>query len=429
MQKDEVWLSVLENLRTILPETVIRAWFDDTTVTFFDENKIIIAAPSDFKRDALIKRYEGSIARALFHIFDKSYKVEVITRTEKETKDVSVEHIENYLFENFVVGPTNQFAYSASFSISERLDSAKGYNPLFIYGGSGLGKTHLLYAIRNYVKAKKPDSNIVIISAEQFFLGLVRAIESGNRLAFQNKHRNADMLLVDDSQFIAKEFVQEEFFHTFNALHETGRQIVLTSDRPPRDMKKLEDRLRSRFEWGLVVDIQPPDLETRMAILRAKASRLGFTLPDSVSEHIAETITANVRQLEGTIKKLYAYHDLMGYSLNIDTAGLAIADLMKENPGLNPKPDFILERVCQFYGVEVEDVLSSSRRAVLVMARQTSMFLMRELSNKSYQEIADFLNRDHSTVIHAINRLTEQKNSSEDFKNDLRIITDNIRSE
>lgn len=428
MNKEDVWERVLETLRGVLPETVIKAWFDDTYVSFLDEGRIVIAAPTDFKRDALSKRYEGSIARALFHIFNRSYRVEIVTLVKSESGSQTTAQSEVYTFDSFVVGPTNQFAHAAALAVAN--NPGKSYNPLFIYGGSGLGKTHLLYAIRNHIKRTNPDLKICMINAEQFFSELVRAIETNNRAVFTEKYRKSDILLVDDIQFIAKkDFVQEEFFHTFNTLHESGRQIVLVSDRPPRDMRMLEERLRSRFEWGLVVDIQPPDLETRMAILRFKAQGLGLPMPDTVSQHIAETVTTNVRQLEGTVKKLFAYYDLMGYNVDVETATRAISDLMKEMPGLNPTPELILKSVCTFYGVEEKDVIGSSRRANIVQARQTSMFLMREIIGKSYHEIAEVLNRDHSTVIYSIDRINEQKKDNADFQNELKIITENIRAE
>ena len=425
MHKDEVWARVLESLKASMPETVIKAWFDETYISFYDENRVVVAAPSDFKRDALIKRYESFIARALFPIFNRSCRVEIITQTKSEA---SSGHSDSYTFENFVVGPTNQFAHAAALSVAN--NPGKSYNPLFIYGGSGLGKTHLLHAVKNQVRKINPDIKICIINAEQFFSELVRAIETNNRGVFIEKYRKSDILLVDDIQFIAKkDFVQEEFFHTFNTLHESGSQIVLVSDRPPRDMKMLEERLRSRFEWGLVVDIQPPDIETRIAILRFKAQYMGLPMPDPVSQHIAETVTANVRQLEGTIKKLFAYYDLMGYNVDIETATRAISDIMKEMPGLNPTPELILKSVCNFYGVEENEVLGLSRKAKIVLARQTTMFLIKEILSKSYQEIADILNRDHSTVIYGINRIDDQKKDSEEFKNELKIIIENIRAE
>ncbi len=430
MQSEEVWKQVIENLRANLPETVIRAWFDDTRIHYIDDQKIVIVTPSELKRDALLKRYQGPISRALYLIFEKNYQIDIIMKDDmpQAPSNDPIEQADNYSFERFVVGPTNELAYAAASSISE--NPAKGYNPLFIYGGSGLGKTHLLYAVRNRLRERRPDFNVCIFSSEQFTRDLVTAIETGNRAVFHEKYRTADMLIVDDIQFIAtKEFVQEEFFHTFNTLHEAGKQIVMTSDRAPKEMKKLEDRLRSRFEWGLVVDIQPPDIETRIAILRSKAMGIGLPLPEQVSTHIAQNITQNVRQLEGIIKKLMAYHDLMGFSISIDTATRAIGDLMKELPGLNPTPDLIIERVCDFYDVNVNDVMSSSRRAKLVQARQISMFLIREITGKSFQEIAEMLNRDHSTVMHSIEKVADQRAEDTNLQNDLKLITENIRSD
>ncbi|GHV09857.1 hypothetical protein FACS1894217_14800 [Clostridia bacterium] len=249
------------------------------------------------------------------------------------------------------MGPDNEFAFSAALAVAER--RAAGYNPLFIYGGSGLGKTHLLHAIRNRMLGDNPTLNIPLFSSERFMHDLLISIQNKTRPEFHEKyHREADVMIVDDIQFIAtKDYVQEEFFHLFNMIRDAGKQIVIASDRPPKAFSLLQERLRTRFEWGLMVDIQPPNLETRIAILRAKAQVMGKILPDSVSQHIAEN-TTNVRQIEGIVKKLVAYNDLMNFSISIETAKRAITDLMNENPNLNPTPEMVLQQVCSYYGVE-----------------------------------------------------------------------------
>ncbi|MCL2083693.1 MAG: chromosomal replication initiator protein DnaA [Oscillospiraceae bacterium] len=427
MNKEEIWMRVIEALKESLPNTVLRAWFDDSHIERMDDDCVVIVTTTGLKRDAIQKRYPALIVQALKQLLGREYNIEVLTAEDAERRseqpDATYDGASQFTFERFVVGPTNQLAYSAALCVSD--GPSKGYNPLFIYGGSGLGKTHLLHAIKNRISQNRPDCGVNIFSSEQFVRDLVAAIESGDRAVFHEKYRFADVLIVDDLQFISlKEFVQEELFHTFNTLYESGHQIVLASDRPPKAMKKLEDRILSRLEWGLVVDIQPPELETRMAILQAKAKQDGLSLPENVSLHIAESITGNVRQLEGSIKKLMAYHELMGMSLSVETASLVVSDLMKEVPA--PDPDLIIKRVCDFYGVDVKDMKSNSRRANLVQARQVAMFLIREITQASLNDIAYFVNRDHTTVIHAIDRVKERCAQSPDFEDDLRLLTDNL---
>ena len=448
MNKEEIWKRVIEALKESIPATVLHAWFDDSFIEFIDDGRVVVVTTTNLKRDAIIKRYPALITQALKQLTGADYILEVVTpedterRSEAQTQaaqagaadpggrtpgDRNPDGTSLFTFERFVVGPTNQMAYSASLAVSEwpSLDRSKGYNPLFIYGGSGLGKTHLLHAIKNRICRNNPDCNVNIFSSEQFLRDLVKTIETGNRALFHDKYRNADVLIVDDLQFISlKEFVQEELFHTFNTLYEAGHQIVLASDRAPKALKRLEDRILSRLEWGLVVDIQPPELETRMAILSAKAKIAGFTIPENVSLHIAESITGNVRQLEGSVKKLLAYHELMGMSLNVDTAAMVISDLMKETPA--PTPDLILKRVCDYYGADIKDVLSNSRRANIVQIRQAAMYLIREITQISLHDIAYLLGRDHTTVLYAIDRVKERCSQSSDFDEDLRVLTNNL---
>ncbi|WP_432620547.1 chromosomal replication initiator protein DnaA, partial [Butyricicoccus sp.] len=298
----------------------------------------------------------------------------------------------------------------------------------FIYGQSGLGKTHLLYAIANVVRRDHPSFRIIYIKGEDFTNELVNSIGAGQVQEFRDKYRLADLLLVDDIQFVAgKDRTQEEFFHTFNALYEANKQIVLTSDRPPKEIHTLEDRLKTRFEWGLLADIQPPDYETRMAIIHVKADSLRVQLPEDVVDYIAKTITSNVRQLEGTVKKIKALHDLMERAIDIELAKEAVADIFKENPGLNPTPDMILREVSRYYCTPVEKLKGSGRSKDLVLPRQVAMYLVRDLTDYSLPEIGKIFSRDHTTVLHSINKIENYLKETSEMDNIIKTLKTNIR--
>ncbi|MBO2528224.1 MAG: chromosomal replication initiator protein DnaA, partial [Clostridiales bacterium] len=319
-------------------------------------------------------------------------------------------------------------AYSAAEAVAEERTTA--YNPLFLYGQSGLGKTHLLYAIANRIQQKHPDYNIVYIKGDQFTNEFIEAVRSGKNFEFRDKYRNADLFLIDDIQFIAgKDATQEEFFHTFNTLHENHRQIVLTSDRVPSDMLRLEDRLRTRFEWGLIVDIQPPDYETRWAITKNKALSLGMTLPDDVCDYIAENITNNVRQIEGTVKKIKAYHDLTGMPMDISSVSRAIKDMYKGKAQAVPTPDLIISEVCRFYSIEESILRSTQKTKNTAEARQIAMYLIRKMTNLSLPDIAKEFGKNHTTVLYAIRRVEEEvRNTANGLQDNIREITANINS-
>ena len=333
-----------------------------------------------------------------------------------------------FTFETFVVGPSNKLAYAASVSVAEH--PAQNYNPLLIYGDSGLGKTHLLYAIANGIRKENPDANIVYIKGDQFTNELIDAIKSGRNIEFRSKYREADLFLVDDIQFIAgKESTQEEFFHTFNKLYEEHKQIVLTSDRKPDDMLTLEERLRSRFLWGLTADINPPDYETRMAILKNKAKQLGLTLDDDVCNYIAVNITSNVRQIEGTVKKILAYRDLNNMPLDLPNISRAIDDMFKSEGNALPTPGLIVTQVCKFYNVDESVLRGTQKNKGTAEARQTAMYLIRKLTNLSLPEIGKEFGRDHSTVLYAIRKVeVALKNGDTTVQNNIRDITANINS-
>ena len=318
----EIWSSVIALLEKELTPTAVSTWFYDAEAIDLQEDRLVICTPSDFKKNILVQRYLPILKKVLYDLFAAEIDVLVLTKDEAAKYNTAGKRNENVLigneeftFDHFVVGSSNQFAYNAALHVAD--NPGQSYNPLFIYGESGLGKTHLLYAIYHTIHQNHPEYNIIFIKGDEFTNELQEAIRTKTTDAFRAKYRDKDLLLVDDIQFIAgKESTQEEFFNTFNNLYEANHQIVLTSDRPPSDMSKLENRLRTRFEWGLLADIQPPDYETRCAIIKNKAILLGLELPNDLVEYIAQNITANVRQLEGTIKRLLAYRDLMGQNVN-----------------------------------------------------------------------------------------------------------------
>ena len=307
-----------------------------------------------------------------------------------------------------MVGPSNKLAYAASMAVAEH--PAQNYNPLLIYGDSGLGKTHLLYAIANVIRRNDPQAKIVYIKGDDFINEFIELIRAGRGNEFRAKYREADLLLVDDVQFVAgKEQVQNEFFHTFNTLYESGKQIVLTSDRPPSEMTLLDDRLRTRFEWGLLADVTPPDFETRLAIIKNKAALLGMELPDKISVYIAQNVTANVRQLEGTINKILAYKDLLGSDTDEETVTRAIQDMLRRSNEYIPTPEAILEYISKYYSLEESVIRGQQRVRDAVAARQIAMYLIRSMTNLSLDEIGKvFDNRDHSTVLYSIQQIEKK---------------------
>lgn len=435
----DIETNMIERIRAELclhmARSVVDAWFADASVVSFDGGTLFICSPADFKRDIIISRYIPALTAAARNVIGREVEVRVVPRPETAGDPLPAANgrasgfgeRREFVFETFVVGESNKFAYSASRAVADSPGTA--YNPLFLYGGSGLGKTHLLYAIKQRIGQSRPDFRVQAFSAEQFTNELVTAIQTKRQAEFREKYRVGDALLVDDIQFIARsDFSQQEFFHTFNTLYDEGRQIVITSDRPPRELQFLEERLRTRFEWGLIVDINQPDFETRKAIVQQKAQGAGLILPADVSEFIAQMITANVRQLEGMVKKLLASRDLMGKPINLETAQEAITDLMRENPGLNPTPGLILGEICNFFHLDEVQVTGKSRQAELVQARQVAMYLIRTMTDLSLENIGEkIFSRDHSTVMHAIKRVEEQRERNAAFDNDIKTLIENIR--
>ena len=429
-----VWAKILIYLENQLGPITVSTWFDDAEVVELNEEYLIIYTESDFRREIIPQKFTTHIQDALKEIFNSDAKLMVFGKPEMEAykskgkQNTSMDFNPQFSFENFIVGPSNRFAHSAAISVTNT--PGQSYNPLFIYGPPGVGKTHLLYAIANGIRKKNPQANIVYIKGDQFTIELIDAIQNGKNIEFRSKYREADLFLIDDSEFIAgKESTQEEFFHTFNTLYEEHKQIVMTSDRKPGDMHTLEDRLRTRFEWGLIMDIQPPDYETRMAILKNKAHSLGLDLSDDVCNYIAINVTNNVRQIEGTVKKILAYRDLNNMPLDLPNISRAIDDMFKVEGNALPTPSLIISQVCNFYNVDEAVLRSTKKSKNIAEARQVAMYLVRKLTNLSLPDIGQEFSRDHSTALHGINKIENAlKENDTHLQDNIRDITANINS-
>ncbi len=431
---DYVWAKVVNFLEERLTAVTVSAWFDDAKVIELTEEQLILYSPSDFRRDIIIRRYTDHIQDALKEIFDSDAKLvvygdeELGIYNEKDKVATSMDFNPQFSFDNFVVGPSNRFAHSAAMAVSKT--PGQVYNPLFIYGPPGIGKTHLLYAIANGIRKTDPGINIVYIKGDEFTNELIRAIGSGKNIEFRSKYREADLFLIDDIQFIAgKDSTQEEFFHTFNALYENHKQIVMTSDRKPSDMLTLEKRLQSRFEQGLLASIEAPDYETRMAIIRKKAASLGLVLDDEVCDYIAVNVTNNVRQIEGTVKKIMAYRDLNNMPLDLPNISRAINDMFKGEGNALPTPGLIINQVCKFYSVDESVLRGTLKNKGTAEARQVAIYLIRKLTNLSTPDIGKELSKDHSTVLYSINKVEKALNNGDTaLQNHIQDITANINS-
>lgn len=423
----ETWQAILAQLETNLSKPSFDTWLKSTYLSSIDNDQLTVVVPNEFAQDWLKKHYYSIIKEKATTVLNKEVAINFTTPNVEEnaprlnTNGIiknSANNLHNsvdyglstlnpkYFFETFVVGNSNRFAHAASLAVAESI--AKAYNPLFIYGGVGLGKTHLMHAIGHYVLEHHPNHHVMYVTSERFTNELINAIQNNKTVQFRNKYRNIDVLLIDDIQFLAeKERTQEEFFHTFNTLHEDNKQIIISSDRPPKDIPTLEDRLRSRFEWGLITDIQPPDLETRIAILRKKSESENIKVPDEVILYIANRIQSNIRELEGALIRVIAYSSLGNRDISMD---LCIEALKKIIPSSQPKKittDLIKTVVGEQFNLKLDDFKARRRTRDIAFPRQIAMYLCRELTDLSLPKIgSEFGGRDHTTVIHAHEKIS-----------------------
>ncbi len=427
----DLWNEILKLLARDLSDTAVSTWFGDCRVLEVQDNLLLLHCPSEYSREIILTRYADLLKKVLKEIFAADFEISILTTEEMEQylekhRSPASDPFgsEEFTFEKFIVGNSNKMAFAAAKAVAENL--ANKYNPLLIYGDSGLGKTHLLYSIAHAIRHNRPKSRIVYIKGDDFTNELIGAIQTGRNSEFREKYRRADLLLVDDIQFIAgKVQTQEEFFHTFNTLYESGRQIVLTSDRPPKEMLRLEDRLRSRFEGGLMVDISPPDYETRVAIVKTKAARLGIPLAEDAGNYIAENIKANIRQIEGILKKIQAYIDLQGAgAVNMELVQRITKEIIDSEKAY--APEYIIAKVADFYDITPEEVIGKGKTKNVANARQMSIFLIRKLTGLTLEQIGEVMNRDHSTVLHSIRKVEESLQNDPKLVDTVHDITANI---
>ncbi|QAA30403.1 chromosomal replication initiator protein DnaA [Clostridium manihotivorum] len=447
-QLNQIWDKTLNIMKGEMSEVSFNTWIKSCEPIYIDSDTIKFSVPNDFTKDIIEKRYKTLFVQAIKLVSSKKYNIEFLIQSElqqeneistkpnkEESSNISVVSVNDemsatlnpkYTFDSFVIGNSNRFAHAASLAVAEA--PAKAYNPLFIYGGVGLGKTHLMHAIGHYILKNNPKAKVVYVSSEKFTNELINAIKDDTNEEFRNKYRNVDVLLIDDIQFIAgKERTQEEFFHTFNTLHEANKQIILSSDRPPKEIPTLEDRLRSRFEWGLIADTQAPDFETRMAILKKKADVEKLNVANEVMVYIATKIKSNIRELEGALIRIVAYSSLTNREITVDLASEALKDIISNKQGNHVTIELIQETVANYFNLRVEDLKSQRRTRNVAYPRQIAMYLSRKLTDMSLPKIGEeFGGRDHTTVIHAYEKISDGLNSDEVLQNTVNDITKKV---
>jgi len=458
MDARQVWRAALGELQVALSPANYETWLKDTALVDVDDNRFTIAVPNGFARDFLEGRYRSLISQTLARVVGYSVVVEFVVAPTPAAAPEAEEEAEQhpagptngaagsvrleparvggeggqsnlnprYTFANFIVGSANRLAHAASLSVAERPGHA--YNPLFLYGGVGLGKTHLMHAIGNQVLGKFPRKRVAYATSEKFTNEFITSIQQGRIDDFRARYRRIDVLLIDDIQFIAdKERTQEEFFHTFNAIHEDGKQIVLSSDRPPKAILTLEERLRSRFEWGLIADLGAPDLETRIAILRAKADEQGVPITSDVIEFIARKVVSNVRELEGALNRIVAYASMGAMPISIELAQAVLSNVLYNPKKRQVTPERVTKAVSEYYGVEMDALRGQKRDKAIVVPRQIAMFLMREETDVSLLRIgAELGGRDHSTVLHACDKIGREVAGNDEMRREIAAVRELI---
>lgn len=436
----DIWQLVAEYLKNKTSDMIYQLWIEPIVPVSFENDKALLYVKIDYQMGMIRDRYSDLIQEGFFNVFGFPVEIEftcdasVLEASDNQEQKEEEENYENliggeynYTFETFIVGPSNNFAHAAAMAVAN--NPAKVYNPLFIYGDSGLGKTHLMLAVGNTIKKNNPGANIVYVKGEEFANDMITSIQNGTTAQFRDNYRLADVLLIDDIQFIGgKEATQDEFFHTFESLFISGKQIVITSDRPPKEIKTLEDRLRTRFESGLLADIQPPNFETRVAIINRKANQLGLTIPDNVTEFIANRIKSNVRQLEGAVKKLNAFKMLDGVNPTVAVAQHAIKDILSDSQPVSVTVDKILAEVARTYSVTVEDIKSKKKTAAISNARQIAAYITRRETELSHAEIGEILGgRHYSTIIYSFNTIEGELQTNRSLQSTIEDIIKNVK--
>ncbi len=452
MDAKQVWRAALGELQVSLSPANYETWLKDTALVAVEDDRFRVAVPNGFAKDWLENRYRPLIAQTLARVVGYSVNVEFEVREVAAagpgpvageaprpsptvrvepgrvggTEGGAVSLNARYTFRTFIVGSANRLAHAASLSVAERPGQA--YNPLFLYGGVGLGKTHLMHAIGNAVAARFPRKRVVYATSEKFTNEFITSIQQGRIDDFRARYRRIDVLLIDDIQFIAdKERTQEEFFHTFNAIHEDGKQIVLSSDRPPKQITTLEERLRSRFEWGLIADLTAPDLETRIAILRTKSEEQSVRVSPEALEFIARKVASNIRELEGALNRIVAYASMQGMPISVDLAQAVLSNVLYSPRKRAVTPERIALAVAEYYGVEMEALRGQKRERAIVVPRQIAMYLMRAETDVSLLRIgAELGGRDHSTVLHACDKIEKEAARNEELRRELAAVRELI---
>lgn len=440
-----LWEKTLNIVKTELTEVGFNTWIKSLKPIRLTQDSLYLLAPTEFSKNILDARYKDLVGNAVKLVASKKYEIKFILENDDIFKEIDIpkdveKKVDNetiveddnkntssdelltstlnpkYTFDTFVIGNSNRFAHAASLAVAEA--PAKAYNPLFIYGGVGLGKTHLMHAIGHYILNNNPKARVVYVSSEKFTNELINSIKDDKNVEFRNKYRNVDVLLVDDIQFIAgKERTQEEFFHTFNALHEANKQIIISSDRPPKEIPTLEDRLRSRFEWGLIADIQPPDFETRIAILKKKADMENLNVPNEVMVYIANKIQSNIRELEGALIRIVAFASLSNAEISVELATDVLKDIISNKNNKQITVELIQDVVASYYNLRIDDFKSKRRTKNVAYPRQIAMYLARKLTDLSLPKIGEeFGGRDHTTVIHAYEKISEDLEKDDTLK-------------